>query len=83
MTRLEDPAPGIFESMHRGEPFDPDQLRVAAAAHVSERNEERRVAEDLALAVEAALDSGMSMVEIAEIISTSSREAIVEPPLAA
>jgi hypothetical protein len=83
MRRLEDPATGIFESMKQGEPFDPDQLRVAAAAHVSERNEERRVAEDLARAVEAALDSGMSMVEIAEIISTSSREAIIEPPLAA
>jgi hypothetical protein len=83
MTRLEDPATGIFESMNREEPFDPDQLRVAAAAHVSERNEEQRVAEDLARAVEAALDSGMSMVEIAEIISTSSREAIAEPPLAA
>ncbi len=83
MRRFDDPPTGIFESMNRAEPFDPDRLRVAAAAHVSERNEERRVAADLARAVEAALESGMSMVEIAEIISTSSREAIIEPPLAA
>lgn len=69
--------------MERGEPFDPERLRTAAAAHVSERLEQRRVAQDLALAVEAAARAGMSMHEIAEIIGESSRRAIDEPPLAA
>ena len=69
--------------MERVEPFDPERLRIAAAAHVSERLEQRRVAQDLALAVEAAARAGMSMQEIAEIIGESSRRAMDEPPLAA
>ena len=65
------------------ESFDPEQLRRAAAAHVSDRLERRRVAQELALAVDAAARAGMSMQEIAEIIGESSREAIDERPLAA
>jgi hypothetical protein len=65
------------------ESFDPELLRRAAAAHVSDRLERRRVARDLALAVEAAANAGMSMQEISEIIGESSREAIEERRLAA
>jgi hypothetical protein len=65
------------------ESFDPELLRRAAAAHVSDRLERERVSRDLALAVEAAAEAGMSMQEIAEIIGESSRQAIDERPLAA
>jgi hypothetical protein len=65
------------------ESFDPDVLRRAAAAHVSDRLQGRRVSRDLALAVEAAAEAGMSMQEIAEIVAESSRRAIDERPLAA
>ena len=65
------------------ESFDPELLRRAAAAHVSDRLERERVSRDLALAVEAAAEAGMSMQEIAEIIGESSRKAIDERPLAA
>ena len=65
------------------ESFDPELLRRAAAAHVSDRLERERVSRDLALAVEAAAAAGMSMQEIAEIIGESSRQAIDERPLAA
>ena len=65
------------------ESFDPEVLRRAAAAHVSDRLEGRRVSRDLALAVEAAAEAGMSMQEIDAIIAKSSRRAIEERRLAA
>jgi hypothetical protein len=63
--------------------FEKEELRRAAAAHMTARREGGREGRRLAELVEAAAESGMSLREIAEIIDSGSREEFDAPPLAA
>ena len=63
--------------------FDKEELRRAAVAHMTARQEGGREAKRLAEVAEAAAEAGMSLREIAEIIDSSSREDLDEPRLAA
>ena len=63
--------------------FDKEELRRAAVAHMTARQEGGREARRLAEVAEAAAEAGMSLREIAEIIDSGSREELDERPLAA
>jgi hypothetical protein len=60
-----------------------EQLRRAAAAHVSARQSGDREAQRLAELARAAADAGLSLKEIAKIVNEGSREALEDPRLAA